>query len=166
MNGTTSKKILFIGYGNPDRQDDGVAWHILCGLAEKFSRPVPQDFQEGFPEDDENPKFFFELQLMPEHAELVGQADLVVFIDAHTGNVPEDLFIKKINPHFQNSPFTHHLTPETCLSLAETMYGRLPEAWLATVRGFEFGFSHELSPATKELANDAVNRIFKLLAEY
>ena len=27
---------LFIGYGNPDRQDDGVAWHVLTGIANQL----------------------------------------------------------------------------------------------------------------------------------
>lgn len=160
------KKILIIGYGNPDREDDGVAWHVLCNVAQRLNRPVPEDYQEGFPETNENPELFFELQLIPENAEIVGLADLVFFVDAHTGNIPEDLQAKPLSPFYQASPFTHHLTPETCLSLAETIYGKSPEAYLITIRGFEFGFSRSLSPKTQELAAEASDKIFKMISPY
>ncbi|MHC1784906.1 MAG: hypothetical protein AB9891_19500 [Anaerolineaceae bacterium] len=161
-----ANKILIIGYGNPDRQDDGVAWHILTDLAGRLNRQVPEDYQEGFPETDENPALVFELQLTPEHSEIVGKADVVIFIDAHTGNIPDDLLVRPISPHYQNSPFTHHLTPESCLSLAETKYARAPEAFLVTVRGFEFGFSRELSPFTEDLAINAADSVFQLIQNY
>jgi hydrogenase maturation protease len=161
-----SKNILIIGYGNPDRQDDGVAWHILTDLAGRLNRPVPDDYQEGFPESDENPALLFDLQLIPEHAEIVSKADVAIFIDAHTGGIPEDLQVRTLSPHFQNSPFTHHFTPESCLSLAETISGKAPAAFLVTVRGFEFGFSRELSPGTLPLAREAADRINQIIKEY
>ena len=34
---------LVIGYGNADRQDDGVGWHILKVLAERIGTSVPDD---------------------------------------------------------------------------------------------------------------------------
>lgn len=166
MSQVTPKKILIIGYGNPDREDDGVAWHVLCGVAGRLGRSIPVDYLEGFPEDEENPRFLFELQLVPENAEIVGTSDVVFFVDAHTGNIPEDLLVKNIFPVFQNSPFTHHLTPESCLALTKAIYGSAPEAFLVTVHGFEFGFSLDLSPGTAALAKEAVDRIFEIINNY
>ena len=33
-------KVLILGYGTPDGEDDGVAWHILQGVAESLGRPA------------------------------------------------------------------------------------------------------------------------------
>src|SRR5919108_228456 len=35
------KKLLLIGYGSPDREDDGVAWHILRALTVKLGLDTP-----------------------------------------------------------------------------------------------------------------------------
>jgi hydrogenase maturation protease len=154
---------LIIGYGNPDRQDDGVAWHILTRLAEDLGRPIPS-MDEGFYPNGENPDLYFGLQLIPELAETISAYQRVCFVDAHTGNVPEDVNVVAVTPEYQRSPFTHHMTADTCLSLVQTIYGQTPQAILVSVRGYEFGFSHELSPATLQLAEQAVKQIKVWLA--
>ena len=153
------KKIIIIGYGNPDREDDGVAWHIVKGLAEHYGMPVPADLLDGFMPDGSNPDFLASLQLTPEMADTIAEYDAVCFVDAHTGAAPDDLNIKLIQPGFQNSPFTHHMTPETCLSITKTIYQKEPAAILVSVRGFSFEFSHSLSPRTSSLAGDAVTAV-------
>jgi hydrogenase maturation protease len=154
---------LIIGYGNPDRQDDGVAWHILTRLAEELDRPIPS-MDEGFYPNGENPDLYFGLQLIPELAETISAYRRVCFVDAHTGNVPEDVNVVEVTPEYQRSPFTHHMTADTCLSLVQTIYGQTPQAILVSVRGYEFGFSHDLSPATLQLAEQAVKQIKVWLA--
>ena len=149
---------LIIGYGNPDRQDDGVAWHILTRLAEDMGRLIPP-MDEGYFPNGENPDLLFTLQLIPDLAETIAAYQRVCFVDAHTGNVPEDVNVAEVKAEYQRSPFTHHMTANTCLSLVQTIYNRNPQAILISVRGYEFGFSHELSPATHELAEQAVERI-------
>ena len=102
-------KTLLLGWGNPDRQDDGAAWHILAEVARRSGLPLPDEEGESFAEPG---------------AEL-------------------DLF------------FTLQLTPESCLELALRLYGSAPEAWLVSVRGYEFGFARELSPQTSALVQQA-----------
>jgi Ni,Fe-hydrogenase maturation factor len=64
-------KTIIIGYGNPDREDDGVAWHILAALNARLGNPVPDLYADGF-EPQGNPiDFMFRLQLMPELAETI-----------------------------------------------------------------------------------------------
>lgn len=150
---------LIIGYGNPDRQDDGVAWHILCGLSQKLGYRIPVFFDDLSTPTSTNPHLLFALQLTPEHSEIISNYQRVCFIDAHTGNIQEDLACQNITPFFQSSPFTHHMTPQTCLSLAKTLHSAEPEAILVSVRGFEFGFAQSLSSRTKTLANRAINQI-------
>jgi hypothetical protein len=39
-------KTLILGYGNPDREDDGVAWHILKGIANQFGLTYPETMED------------------------------------------------------------------------------------------------------------------------
>jgi hydrogenase maturation protease len=157
------KKTLIIGYGNPDRQDDGVAYHILQKLAQQLNHPAVQDPEEYLVPGLANPDLWFMLQLVPEISEIIAQYERVCFVDAHTGAVPNDLNIEKLSACFQTSPLTHHLTASSCLCLSDTLYHHAPESILVSVRGYAFKFTHELSPATEELAAQAVEAILAWL---
>jgi len=156
---------LIVGYGNPDRQDDGVAWHILQALSERLGRPTTNSWDEGIFPTGESPDLLFVLQLTPELAEIFAGFKRICFVDAHTGAVPEELHVSKIQPQYQKSPFTHHMTSATCLALTQSIYGNLPEAILLSIRGYEFGFSHDLSSNTAELVQQAVQMIMEWLVE-
>ncbi|GAB4532767.1 MAG: hypothetical protein Kow0063_13810 [Anaerolineae bacterium] len=152
-------KVLIIGYGNLDREDDGVAWHILQGIARRLGRPALDEETGGLDQLGQPIDLLFVLQLTPELAELVTGYDYICFVDAHTGDHPEDVHLTPINAHFQTSPFTHHMTPQTCLMLAETIYGHKPQAITVSVKGHRFGFSHTLSSQTALYAEEAVKRV-------
>jgi Ni,Fe-hydrogenase maturation factor len=102
---------------------------------------------------------------MPEIAEILAAYDKVCFVDAHTGAYAEDVNVIPIRAEFQTSPFTHHLTPETCLVLTRTAFGRAPEGIVVSVRGYRFGFTHTLSPETALLAEAAVDKILAWLMD-
>lgn len=154
---------IIIGYGNPDRQDDGAAWHVLAGIAKRLGRNVPHWTEEVFDPEGANPDLYFNLQLTPELADTISSYQRVCFVDAHTGSVPHDLNVTPLQPLFQSSPFTHHMTPETCLTLADTIYHARPESLLVSVRGYQFGFSHDLSEKTQTLVEQAVETILTWL---
>lgn len=151
--------ILIIGYGNPDREDDGIAWHLLRRLAEHLGRPGPGPDNDGLDELGRSPDLVFVLQLLPEIAETLASYDYACFIDAHTGAYEEAIRFEPIEAAFQPSPFTHHLTPKTCLTLAQALYGHAPEGLVVSVRGYQFGFANTLSPETASLADQAFERI-------
>jgi hydrogenase maturation protease len=153
-------KTLIIGYGNPDREDDGVAWHILTRLADRLGRSGPYDPHVGFEPEGESTALWFMLQLTPEIAETIAEYDRVCFVDAHTGAVPNEINIEKVTSEFQNSPFTHHMTAATCMSFVETIYDVKPEALLVSIRGYKFGFVQSLSPQTNALADEAAAQIW------
>lgn len=153
------KKLLIIGYGNPDREDDGVAWHILRALTEKLGLKSPNSYEDEFPES-ERVDFAFHLQLTPEMAEDISVYDYVCFIDAHTGNIPEPVRLIDVESEFQHSPFTHHLTPQSLMSMCETIYGRKPDAALLSVLGHRFLFTRQLSEETSQLVPQAVDLIW------
>jgi len=149
------KRILLIGYGNPDRQDDGVAWHILRALAERLGLPAPLTYDDEFPINDRL-DFAFNLQLTPEMAEDLSDYERVCFVDAHTGDIPQPVRIIEVQSEFQHSPFTHHLTPQSLLAMCAAIYNRQPQAVLLSVRGYRFLFDRELSPETSALVEEAV----------
>ncbi len=156
------KKILIIGYGNPDREDDGVAWHILRALTIKLGLPAPASYEDEFPQNGEI-EFTFHLQLTPEMAEDIAAFEQVCFVDAHTGSIPEEVRLIEVESDFQRSPFTHHLTPQSLVSICESLYQRKPEAVLLSVRGYQFLFSRQLSAQTEALVPQAVRLIWDWL---
>jgi hydrogenase maturation protease len=153
------KKSLIVGYGNPDREDDGVAWHILHALTTKLGLDSPDSYEDEFPESALI-DFTFYLQLTPEMAEDISDYEYVCFVDAHTGNIPEPVRLINVESEFQASPFTHHLTPQSLLSMCETIYGKKPDAALLSVLGHRFLFSRELSAETAQLVPQAVELIW------
>lgn len=153
------KKLLILGYGNPDREDDGVAWHILRALTIRLGLTSPESYEEEFPEVAPI-DFAFHLQLTPEMAEDISAYEHVCFVDAHTGNIPEPVRLINVQSEFQASPFTHHLTPQSLLSMCETIYGAKPDAALLSVLGHRFLFSRQLSVETAELVPQAVDLIW------
>jgi len=155
---------LIIGYGNPDRQDDGVAWHVLVGTADRLGIVTPKSVDDGFDSFETEPAFMFVLQLTPEMAEVVAQYDRVCFVDAHTGAIPNDVNIDIIKPDYHSSPFTHHMTAHTLMELTHTLYHQEPKALIISVRGYEFGFIVGLSARTKTLALEAIQQIMDWLS--
>ena len=155
-------KALMIGYGNPDREDDGVAWHILRALTVKLGLESPESYEDEFP-DSALIDFAFYLQLTPEMAEEISAYEYVCFLDAHTGNIPEPVRLIDVQSEFQHSPFTHHLTPQSLLSMCETIYEKKPDAALLSVLGHHFLFTRQLSDETARLVPPAVELIWDWL---
>ncbi len=155
---------LVLGYGNADRQDDGVAWHVIRQLIAALGGEAPFEMEEENPITIADVDFLFLLQLTPELSEMLAGYDRVCFVDAHTGAVPEDVHFETLQPGFQQSPFTHHLTPNSLLSMTESIYHQCPRSILVSVRGFEFGFSRDLSKPTADLIPQSANLILKWLS--
>jgi hydrogenase maturation protease len=149
---------LVIGYGNPDRQDDGVAWHVLHALVARLDLPAPDSYEDAFPSNNRL-DFAFTLQLTPEMAEEIAPYERVCFVDAHTGSIAGQVQLVPVEPQFQHSPFTHHLTPQSLLSMCQTLYGKTPQAVLLSVRGYQFEFERQLSPETAALVPEALELI-------
>jgi hydrogenase maturation protease len=156
------KRILLLGYGNPDREDDGAAWHILCALAKKMGLETPASYEEEFLQSS-SVDFAFHLQLTPEMAEEISAYEYVCFFDAHTGNIPEAVRLIEVESDFQRSPLTHHLTPQSLMSICQTLYGCKAEVALVSVLGYRFRFSRDLSEETAALVPQAVDLVWEWL---
>jgi len=158
-------KTLIFGYGNADRQDDGVAWHVLRELMSRFGLPLSDDSDIEIIDENNQVEFLFQLQLTPEFGYDLSQYERVCFVDAHTGAVPEEIHFEEVKPGFQKSPFTHHLTPASLLSITDTIHYKVPEAILVSIRGYEFGFSQSLSEATAALTKQAADIIMNWISQ-
>lgn len=149
-------KTLIIGYGNADRQDDGVAWYVLSGIARKLGRPIPAVPEDGYFPEGEEIDLWYDLQLAPEMSADFAEYDRICFVDAHTGNIEQEIRLHPVADSPASSAFTHHLTPAACLALTRSVYGKNPEAVLLSVRGYQFGFARSLSAETEALVEKAI----------
>lgn len=158
-------KTLFLGYGNPDRGDDGVAWHILNTLFTQLGNPNLDLFDMDVNPLTDKVDVWFNFQLLPEISDLIVKYDRAVFIDAHTGEIMQDLNFEEVKPAYQNAPFTHHMTPASLLAIAESIHGCYPRSWLVSVRGNAFQFERVLTAQTEALCAQAVSLLKKNFLE-
>ena len=154
-------KTLVIGYGNADRQDDGVGWHVIKNLAERLGETVPNDPGEAIDVETDRVDLTFVLQIFPELAETLSHYERVCFVDAHTSAIPDEIAWVALEPAYEKSPLTHHMSPKTVLSIAATIYDVHPEAILVSVRGYSFQFDRDLSPQSATLTQQATERIWE-----
>jgi len=101
-------------------------------------------------------------QLMPELAEDVVPYNLVVFVDAHIGQVPELVLEEELDVCYKSTTVTHTLHPCSVLAIAQELHGRCPRGVLLSIRGYDFEFGEGLSDETAALVPEAVERIVAL----
>ena len=145
------KSVLVLACGNTLRGDDGVAWHIGAALQEDGADSVAE--------------IVLTHQLLPEHAELLCTADLVVFIDCTAEAGPGVISTIPITPaDVLPRIFTHHLDPASLLKLAQDLYGRIPSRAMAiTVGGQFFELNDQLSKrvgAAIPIAVEVIHRAY------
>jgi len=134
-------RVLIVAYGNPLRSDDGVAWRAADALSDKFSSDV---------------EIVRLHQLMPEMAETVSHCQCVIFIDA-SSPVPgqseagtiriEELRLDKFD--CDATRFSHSVSSQAVIALAEKLFGASPKAYVATVTGENFEHADCLSPSVR-----------------
>ena len=156
-------RTLVAGFGNAYRRDDGVAWAVVNALREQRGRPPLGLLDDGFDDLGHAVDTVVLHQLVPELAETLAGYELVIFVDAHTGNLPEPVREEWLEPAFR-LPFVSHQThPATLLDLAQRLHGHAPRALLLSICGHDFDFGEGLSPETAALVPRAVERILTLV---
>ncbi|MEX1381796.1 hydrogenase maturation protease [Lutibacter sp.] len=139
--------ILIIGIGNNTRQDDGLGWGFLDSL-----------LKDGYNEEN----LLYKYQLMVEDAELIGDYDNVIFVDACITELKNGFEIERIYPAEQVAFSTHEVPPNQVLNLCETIYNKKPKAFMIKIQGYVWDIEIGLSEkATENLAKSIAN--FKLL---
>lgn len=139
---------FIIGYGSPLRGDDGVAWRIIDALNASMERPQVNTVAIH--------------QLVPELAEEISRAGLVIFVDATDGELPGEInvFPLEAAPLRRGS---HQTTPQGLLDLAADLFGKRMPAYMITISGESFALSEELSVAASEAVPKAVAMILALI---
>jgi len=154
---------LLIGFGNIYRRDDAVGFVVLNAVRERLGRRLLASDEDGYSDLGHEIDTLFLHQLVPELAELIADYDLVVFVDAHVGMIPDLIREERIEVCYKPGTVFHQLLPSSLLSMAKEIYGHCPAGVLLSVRGYDFDFGEELSHDTAELVPQATARIMALL---
>ena len=122
-----------VGYGNPQRRDDGSGFRVATRLDRYFG-------------EDRGVSVRAMHQLDPVLAEELQDAETVLFVDATVECLAEGRQWSRIRPEASELPgMTHHLGPAALLGLMQSIHGRCPEGWMVSVQGEDFGFGEGLS---------------------
>lgn len=115
--------MLLIGYGNLGRGDDG--------LGPAFSERIERRHLPCLEIDTD-------YQLTVDHALAVADAGQVIFADALIGDTRPFTFTR-IEAGMDADLSSHSLSPAGVLSLAGTLFGSRPRAYVLGISGYEFG---------------------------
>lgn len=146
------KRVLVIGYGNPLRGDDGLGIAAVEMLMRR-TEIEPRDRSVAI-------HFKAVHQLTPEIAADLSEVDFAVFIDAACDNVQGDIIHRRVLPS-ASAPdsFSHQLTPEVLLAMAERLYGRSPQAYLYSIGAASFEYGETLSEPVRAALPALVDQI-------
>jgi hydrogenase maturation protease len=156
-------RTLIIGYGNIDRADDGVAYHVINALRRQRGMDILDGETTGLEALGAEPDSIVLSQLTPELMELLCDYERIVFVDAHVCEGIGDLHCSAVTPEYTPASLTHHLTPGMLLAMVKAVYQREPAGRLVSIRGYDFGFRRELSDRTRALVGQAVDHLLQWL---
>jgi hydrogenase maturation protease len=142
--------VLVIAWGNPLREDDGVAWHVVEGLRRLQPRPSLPALHLRHAH-----------QLTPELSEPVSHAAGVVFVDARRDGTPGQVSCEAVTASAGYNPLAHSLSPQALLLYAESLYGRAPQAVVVSISGERFGMGEGLSPAVQRAIPRAIRTVIR-----
>jgi hydrogenase maturation protease len=150
------KRTLVIGFGNAHRRDDGVGFVVINALREQLDRPPLEAEDNGSGDLGGEIDTLHLHQLVPDLAETVALYDLVIFVDAHVGTIPDPIREEHLIAGYDSTIVPHQLHPRTVLALAHQLYGGQTRGVLLSIRGHDFDFGEGLSVQTAALVAPAV----------
>jgi hydrogenase maturation protease len=132
-------RALIIGYGNSVRGDDAFGWHAaehLASLVEFRANP--------------GVRILTVHQLMPELAEEISGAELIIFFDSKAPSAEdspgmvhcEEIHAEPTPPQHRG----HRLTPANALAYARAFYDANPRAFVLSVTAATFAYGAPLTP--------------------
>jgi hydrogenase maturation protease len=141
------RRALLFACGNTFRGDDGVGWRIGCAAEQQLRRA--------------DLTVVMTRQLLPEHAQAISAADIVIFVDCSAVTAAGTVSTIPIQPA-ERLPhtLTHHLDPGSLLRLAHDLHARTPEHAVAiTVGGESFEVTDRLSTTVKAAIPKALEAV-------
>lgn len=147
-------RILVYGYGNPGRQDDGLA----AALIRRLDDWKHKHFMASFISTDCN------YQLNIEDAAAISPYKLVIFADASDEEI-EDCKLTPITPDSDISFTMHAVNPAYVVNLCREIYGYDPEAYLLHIKGYQWEMKEELTEKAKSNLDKAFDFLINFLQE-
>jgi hydrogenase maturation protease len=143
--------LYIVGFGNPQRRDDGIGSYIVRQLKSALKSYDKIGFLSvRHPE--------------PSIVDELHGADQVLFVDATIKALTNGWQLNRIQPELEMLPYTtHHFTPSVILGMIKMLYGQSPPTWVLTVEGCDFGFGHRLTFTAKKRARSAISAIAGLV---
>jgi len=138
--------LLVIGYGNTLRRDDGVGVKVAEAV-DALDLPGVETITRH--------------QLVPELAEPVSQACIVVFVDADI-KAEREVDMDPIEPADIAQILAHAVDPRSLLALSKKIYGRAAEGWTLSIPIEDMDFGDGLSPLARAGLGAAVTLIQNL----
>jgi hydrogenase maturation protease len=154
---------LIVGYGNPDRGDDGVGFFLVNAVRARLGLRPLEATETGLEDLTGRVDAVFLLQLVPELIETLSRYDRVIFVDAHVGDETPEVDARLLVPHYTLSAFTHHVTPETLLAMVGLLAPEVPPGHLVSIKGHSFDFRQGLSAPTQRLLGRALRLVEEIL---
>ena len=142
-----SSDFWIIGYGNPQRRDDGIGPYIVNRLQPLFKH-----------RKDVHLLVFHQLE--PDIIDTLKTADTLVFVDASVDALTEGRLWVQVQPELNPMPFLiHESAPAFILGLLQCLYHRHPKTWMVSVEGSDFGFGNGLSSDARKRAEQVIGEI-------
>lgn len=135
--------LLVIGYGNELRGDDGVGPRVARAVAE-WNRPDIRGLAVH--------------QLTPELAAELAKAECVIFVDAAVDTEGATGW-RRLRSCSEPTRLGHANDPAWLLGLTQELYGRSPNAWLATIGARDLGYGSRLTLGSERGAEAVLRRI-------
>jgi hydrogenase maturation protease len=154
---------LVIGYGNMERQDDGVGFHVVNCLRRHLAQKPLYPNDDGLSRLSHRTDVVFIRQLVPELSETIAHYDRVIFVDAHMPAVTPHLVCRRLHPEDGTALFSHHMHPAQLLGILKALWDREPLSHLLSIQGYRFEFGRRLSAKTAKLVAPATAMILELL---
>jgi hydrogenase maturation protease len=147
------KKTLIYGYGNPGRQDDAIG--IM--LVEKLEHWAGSEGYDWI-------SFDSNYQLNIEDAATISGYERVIFADASKEDFIQSHLLQVLQPSSRVEFTMHAVSPAFILHLCHSIYGKLPEAWLLHVRGYEWELNEGLTVKAAQNMEYAMKEIKEFLS--
>lgn len=126
----TTRPTLVFTWGNPSRGDDAIG---------------PEIYQLLSYRNHDEAEILTDFQLQIEHAQDLLQRQRVIFVDANM-SCSEPYEYTPVQPEQDLSYTTHAMSPAALLAVFQSAYDSpLPEAYLLSVRGYEFNLGDPIS---------------------
>ncbi|MBL7175030.1 MAG: hydrogenase maturation protease [Desulfobacteraceae bacterium] len=140
-----------IGYGNPQRRDDGIGPYVIDRLNTIL----------GYKKEIHILSLH---QLEPDLIEELRYANLLIFVDAATGQVEGGWRWVKVQSELRDLHYvTHHFKPSFLLGLLQSIYHHCPRTWLVSVQGDDFEFGEGLTSGAEKRARMVVSEIVRFI---